>query len=84
MYKWLCNTCTNRKKYKFLYFGFRKKYTRFSYVCTSLDMVAQSTHHPVLILKPAKKACRLPRNVCDNITTVTKKVCRLGMIRNNF
>ena len=47
-------------------------------------MVVQSAHHPVLILEAAKKTCHLPRNIFDNITTVTKKVCRLGMIHNKF
>ena len=36
-------------------------------------MAAQSTHYPALVLEAAKKTCHLPRNVCDNITTVTKK-----------
>ena len=47
-------------------------------------MVVQSTHHPVLMLEAAKKTCHLLRNICDNITTVTKKVCHLGMIHNKF
>ena len=47
-------------------------------------MVGQSTHHPVLILEAAKMTCHLPRNIFDNIITVTKKVCRLGMIHNKF
>ena len=47
-------------------------------------MVAQSAHHPVLILEDAKKTCHLPRNIYDNITTVTKKVCHLGIIHNKF
>ena len=40
-------------------------------------MVVQSAHHPV-------KTCHLPRNIYDNITTVTKNVCRLGMIHDKF
>ena len=36
-------------------------------------MIVQTTHNPVLILESAKKTCHLPRNICDNITTVTKK-----------
>ena len=51
---------------------------------TSFDMVVQSTHHPQLVLEAARKMCHLPRNICDNITTVTKNVCCLGMIRNKF
>ena len=47
-------------------------------------MVVQSTHQPVLILEASIKTCHLPRNICDNITTVTKNVCRIGMIRNKF
>ena len=47
-------------------------------------MVVQSTHHLVLILEAAKKTCRLPRNIYENITTATKNVCRLGMIHNKF
>ena len=47
-------------------------------------MIVQSTHHRVLILEAAKKMCHLPRNICDNITTVSKKVCRLGMTLTNF
>ena len=47
-------------------------------------MVVQSVHQPVLILEATKKTCHLSRNIYDNITTVTKKVCRLGMIRNKF
>ena len=47
-------------------------------------MAVQSTHHPVLILEVSKRMCHLPKNICDNITTVTKKVCLLGMIRNKF
>ena len=47
-------------------------------------MVVQSAHHPVLILEPAKKTRHLPRNIYDNITTVTKKACRLAMIHNKF
>ena len=47
-------------------------------------MVVQSKHYSVLILKAPKKTCHLLRNVCDNITTVTKKVCCLGMIHNEF
>ena len=47
-------------------------------------MVVQSAHHPVLILEAAKKTCHLPRNTYDNITTVTKKICRLGLIHNKF
>ena len=47
-------------------------------------MVVQTAHPPVLILEAAKKACHLPRNIYDNITTVTKKVCRLGMIHNKY
>ena len=47
-------------------------------------MVVQSTHYPVLVSKATKKTCHLPRNICGNITTVTKKVCRLGMIRKKF
>ena len=47
-------------------------------------MVVQSTHQPVLILEAAKKTYHLPRNICDNITTVTKKFCCLGMIHNKF
>ena len=47
-------------------------------------MVVQNAHHTVLILEATKTTCHLPRNTCDNITTVTKKVCRLGMIHNKF
>ena len=47
-------------------------------------MVVQSTHHTVLILEATKKTCHLPRNIYDNIKTVTKKVCRLGMIHKKF
>ena len=47
-------------------------------------MVAQSAYHPVFILEAAKKTCHLPTTIYDNITTVTKKVCRLGMIHNKF
>ena len=47
-------------------------------------MVAQNAHHTVLILEATKKTCHSPRNPCDNITTVTKTVCRLGMIHNKF
>ena len=47
-------------------------------------MVVQSAHHPVLILEATKKTCHLPRNICDNIATVTKKVFHLGMIHNKF
>ena len=47
-------------------------------------MVVQSAYHPILILEAAKKTCHLPRNISDNITTVTKKVCRLGMIHKKF
>ena len=36
-------------------------------------MVVQSAHHSVLILEAAKITFHLPRNICDNITTVTKK-----------
>ena len=45
---------------------------------------SEHTHQPVLILEAAKKICRLPRNICDNITTVTKNVCRLGMTHSKF
>ena len=41
-----------------------------------------STYHPVFILEDDKKTCHLPRNICDNIATVTKNVGRLGMIHN--
>ena len=37
-------------------------------------MIVQSTHHPVLILETTKRTCHLPRNICDNITAVTKKI----------
>ena len=47
-------------------------------------MVAQSTHHPGLILESAKNTCHLPRDICDNITTETKKICWLDMIYNKF
>ena len=47
-------------------------------------MVVQSSQHPILILEASKRTCHLPKNICDNITTVTKKICRLGMIRNKF
>ena len=47
-------------------------------------MVVQSTHHPVLILETTKRTCHLPRNICDIITTVTKKNFRLGMIHDRF
>ena len=47
-------------------------------------MVVQSTHRPVLLLEAAKKKCHLPRNICGNITTLTKKVCRLAMIHNKL
>ena len=47
-------------------------------------MVVQSAPHPVLILAAAKKSCHLPRNIYGNITTVTKKVCCLGMIHKKF
>ena len=47
-------------------------------------MVVQSISHPILILETTKKTCHLPRNICDNMITVTKKVCRLGMIHNKF
>ena len=47
-------------------------------------MVVQSAHHPVLISKADKKTCHLPRSICENITTVTKTVRRLGMIHNKF
>ena len=47
-------------------------------------MIAQTTRHPVLILEAAKKTCHLPRNICDNITAVTKKNCRLGITHNKF
>ena len=36
-------------------------------------MVVQSVHHSVLILEATKKTCHLPKTICDNITTVTKK-----------
>ena len=36
-------------------------------------MVVYSIHHPVLILEAVKKTCHLPKNICDNIKTVTKK-----------
>ena len=45
-------------------------------------MIVQSTHHPVLILEAAKKTCHLPRNICDNMTTVPKNVCCLSLITN--
>ena len=47
-------------------------------------MVFQNTHHPTLILEATKKTCHLPRNNCDNITTVTRKVCSLSIIYNKF
>ena len=47
-------------------------------------MVFQNTHHPTLILEATKKTCHLPRNNCDNITTVTRKVCSLSIIHNKF
>ena len=47
-------------------------------------MVVQSAHHPILISEAAEKTYHLPRNIFDNITTVTKKACRLGMIITNF
>ena len=47
-------------------------------------MVVQSAHHPVLISEAAEKTYHLPRNIYDNITTVTKKACCLGMIHNKF
>ena len=43
-----------------------------------------STYHPVFILEDAKKTCHLPRNIFDNIATVTKNAGRLGMIHNKF
>ena len=52
-----------------------------TYIYTSLDMVVQSAHHPVLILVAAKETCHLPRNICDYITTVAKTFC---MIHNKF
>lgn len=47
-------------------------------------MVVQSTHHPISILEAIKTTCHLPRNVCDNIAIVTKKLCRLFMIHYKF
>ena len=47
-------------------------------------MEGQSTHHPILILEATKKTLHLTRNICDNITAVTKNDCRLGMIHNKF
>ena len=47
-------------------------------------MVAQTTQYPVLILEATKRTCYLPRHICENITTVTKKVYRLGMIYDKF
>ena len=45
-------------------------------------MVVQSTDHQVLILEGSIKTCHLPRNIFDNIATVTKNICRLGMTHN--
>ena len=55
-----------------------------TYIYISRYGWSEHIHHPVLILKAAKKTRHLPRNICDNIATAIKKVCRLGMIITNF